>query len=47
MLGDTAAVSAALRELHEHARRHDRRNADRWVELARASIAGFEVTGTI
>ncbi|MFD7284624.1 hypothetical protein [Streptomyces sp. NPDC059863] len=47
MLGDTAAVSAALRELHEHARRHDRRNADRWVGQARASIADFGVTGTI
>ncbi|MEV6419580.1 serine/threonine-protein kinase [Streptomyces sp. NPDC051662] len=45
VLGDTAAVSAALRELHEHARRHDRRNAARWVEQARASIADFGMTG--
>ncbi|MET7783401.1 protein kinase [Streptomyces mirabilis] len=46
MRGDTASVSASLRELQEQARRHDRRNAARWVEQARASIADFGVTGT-
>jgi hypothetical protein len=45
MRGDKASVSGALRELKAHARRHDRRKAARWVEQARASIAGFGLRG--
>ncbi|MET8275682.1 serine/threonine-protein kinase [Streptomyces sp. NPDC005096] len=46
MRGDEASVSAVLRELQEHARRHDPHNAARWVELARASVADLGAPGT-
>ncbi|MFG2356317.1 protein kinase [Streptomyces sp. NPDC048521] len=41
--GDTASVRAALRELEAQARLHDRRNAARRVEHARADLAKLGV----
>ncbi|MFD7812882.1 protein kinase [Streptomyces sp. NPDC059785] len=46
MRGDEASVGAALRALHEQARRHDPRNAARWVQRARASVADLGAQGT-
>ncbi|OLZ74738.1 hypothetical protein AV521_03895 [Streptomyces sp. IMTB 2501] len=43
--GDTASMRAALATLEEQARRHDRRNATRWIQQAHASLADLAKFG--
>ncbi|MBA2813118.1 hypothetical protein E0500_038860 [Streptomyces sp. KM273126] len=45
--GEAAGVRAAVRTLEDQARRYDPRNVTRWVEHARASLAGIAPPGAV